>query len=83
MPQVRNLFDQYTQPVNRLTHALASTLAQDRSLLVPFLRWAEADDIPKAATLRITEQQVPGKLITGDEFEAERQGLPDASGLSP
>ena len=78
MPPVRNIYDQYTQPENRLTHALVSTLAHDRSLLVPFLKWAGAKDIPNPKALRITEQQVPGQLVTGDEFEADRKGLPDA-----
>ena len=31
----RKVFDQYSQPENRLTHALLTTLDQDRSLLVP------------------------------------------------
>ncbi|MCC7387339.1 MAG: hypothetical protein IT431_01080 [Phycisphaerales bacterium] len=75
---MRNVFDQYSQPENRLTHALVSALAHDRSLLVPFLRWAGASGIPPVAKLRITEQQVPGELVTGDEAEAERRGLPDA-----
>ncbi len=78
MPPVRNIYDQYTQPENRLTHALVSTLSHDRSLMVPFLKWAGAKDIPRVTSLRITEQQVPGQLVTGDEDEAERKGLPDA-----
>ncbi|MFG0242234.1 MAG: hypothetical protein ACF8R9_05545 [Phycisphaerales bacterium JB054] len=75
---MRNVFDQYHQPENRLTHALVSTLVHEQSLLVPFLKWAGARNIPPAASLRITEQQVPGQLLTGDEDEAERKGLPDA-----
>lgn len=75
---MRNVFDQYSQPENRLTHALVCALENDRSLLVPFLRWAGAESIPPASRLRIVEQQVPGELIPGDEDEAERRGLPDA-----
>jgi len=73
---VRNLFDQYLQPENRLTHALVCTLDADRALLQPFLGWAGTIDIPPARQLRITEQQVPGDLVSGDEEEG--RGLPDA-----
>lgn len=75
---MRNIYDQYTQPENLIAHTLVSTLAQDRSLLVPFLKWACAKDIPRVTSLKFTEQQVPGKVVTGDEYEAERKGLPDA-----
>lgn len=35
---MRNLFDQYSQPENRLTHALMTALHEDRGLLALFLR---------------------------------------------
>lgn len=73
---MRNVFVQYGQPENRLTHALVCTLDADRTLLRPFLRWAGATEVPRAAELRITEQQVPGEPSSGDETEA--RGLPDA-----
>ncbi|MEN1704621.1 MAG: hypothetical protein AAGJ54_03780 [Planctomycetota bacterium] len=73
---MRNIFDQYTQPENRLTHALVCTLEADRTLLRPFLAWTAADGIPKPSQLHITEQQVPGEMTAGDEGEAK--GLPDA-----
>ncbi len=73
---MRNIFDQYTQPENRLTHALACTLNADRSLIKPFLRWAGAREVPPINTLRITEQQVPGRMTPGEELES--LGLPDA-----
>lgn len=73
---MRNVFDQYTQPENRLTHALVCTLNGDRSLLRPFLRWAGSTGVPPASQLRITEQQVPGEAVSGDEGEGS--GLPDA-----
>ena len=75
---MRNIFDQYEQPENRLTHALATVLDKDRSLLVPFLRWLGIHDIPKARTLAITEQQVPG-LLQEEADETKKQGLPDAA----
>ncbi len=73
---MRNLFDQYFQPENRLTHALVCALDADRALLRPFLHWAGAREIPPARELRITEQQVPGELVSRDEEEG--RGLPDA-----
>jgi hypothetical protein len=75
---MRNVFDQYTQPENRLTHALATTLDRDRSLLRPFLRWAGCSEIPAERDLSISEQQLPGKYVSGDEHD-EGRGLPDAS----
>ena len=36
---MRNLFDQYDQPENRLSHALAVCLNEDRRLLTKFLAW--------------------------------------------
>ncbi len=78
---MRNLFDQYAQPENRLTHALVCTLNSDRSLLRPFLRWAGAADIPDLSRLRITQQQIPGELISGDESDG--RGLPDACVFDP
>ena len=35
---VRNVFDQYDQPENRVTHALMSALDADRNLLDAFLK---------------------------------------------
>ena len=35
---MRNVFDQYDQPENKLTHALMTTLSRDRGLIRPFLR---------------------------------------------
>jgi hypothetical protein len=75
---VRNIFDQYDQPENRLTHALATALDQERLLLIPFLRWLGIQEIPKPATLMIAEQQVPGSLQEGTE-DIEAKGLPDAA----
>lgn len=73
---MRNIFDQYEQPENRLTHALATVLDQERKLLVPFLRWLGIKDVPKSTELTITEQQVPG-LLQEDADELIKKGLPD------
>lgn len=73
---MRNIFDQYDQPENKLTHALVSTLSHDRQLIRPFLHWLKARHIPPAGEIRITEQEIPGFSAEGDELE--RKGLPDA-----
>ncbi|MBL4809876.1 MAG: hypothetical protein JKY43_07460, partial [Phycisphaerales bacterium] len=72
---MRNVFDQYTQQENKLTHALICTLDADRSLLRPFLKWTGCGDIPNSNSLFITEQQVPGTAVSGDDVEGK--GLPD------
>jgi len=75
---LRNLFDQYESPENRLTHALASCLAEDRRLLRRFVKWATGATIPPhARRLEIVEQQLPGDPEVA-EGEAKRKGLPDA-----
>jgi len=75
---MRNLFDQYEQPENKLTHALVTTLDQDRQLLHPFLSWLGLQNIPTASRLRIAEQHVPGSQEVADGEENETGGLPDA-----
>ncbi len=70
---MRNVFDQYSQPENRLTHALAVALFEDKSLLRAFVRFATG----KAASsgrLEVVEQRLPG---SGDVGELEARGLPD------
>ncbi|MCA9052620.1 MAG: hypothetical protein KDA75_02230 [Planctomycetaceae bacterium] len=75
---VRNIFDQYELPENRLTHALMTVLNRDPSLLVPFLKWLGIDDVPKSRALRLTQQQVPGTVLD-DADDIEQKGLPDAA----
>lgn len=73
---MRNIFDQYEQPENRLTHALATALEHDRLMLVEFLKWLGVNGIPKPSLLVISQQQVPGSLQ--DEAEdIQQKGLPD------
>jgi len=74
---MRNIFDQYSQPENQLTHALVSTLFHERKLLKPFMEWAGAKDIPPGQDMNIVEQQRPGTPISGDEDFASGS-LPDA-----
>ena len=71
---MRNLFDQYEQPENKLTHALVSTLQHDESLRRPFLRWLGVANIPGKKALRITEQEVPGQP---EQTKVGKDGLPD------
>jgi len=74
---MRHIFDQYSQPENRLTHALVSSLSQDPKLLQKFVRWAVGQKFSKKEKLHITEQSYPGQEDVG-EHEAEKRGLPDA-----
>lgn len=80
---MRNIFDQYSQPENKLTHALVSSLAADPQLLRKFVRWATEEErsaLP-GGRLQIVEQQLPGQEgedEQGDEKDASGRGLPDA-----
>jgi hypothetical protein len=75
---MRNIFDQYEQPENRLTHALACCFAEDTKLLKQFVKWLTEQRqrvLPKK--LEILEQQVPGGREQFAEDEAEKRGIPD------
>jgi hypothetical protein len=73
---MRNLFDQYDQPENKLTHALVCTLQSDRKLIRPFLSRLGIRGIPPMRQIQVVEQQVPGEAVSGNENESK--GLPDA-----
>jgi hypothetical protein len=72
---MRNTFDQYQQPENRLTHALYCTLRHEPKLIVPFLQWIGVNLPARGKAIEIVEQQIPGTPTRGDEGEGE--GLPD------
>ncbi len=75
---MRNLFDQYFQPENRVTHALLTALNEDRKLLDLFLRELVQVKPPVAAkALSVLEQQFPGEAEPSDESELDRRGIPD------
>lgn len=74
---MRNIFDQYSQPENRLTHALITALSEDRRLLRRFVRWTTEKRIANTAQLEVVEQGLPGEEADSEE-NAERRGLPDA-----
>ena len=72
---MRNVFDQYSTPENRLTHALATALDEDRKLLRSFIGWV-CGSVP-VGRLEVVEQQLPGAPELEEE-ENERGSLPDA-----
>lgn len=73
---MRNLFDQYEQPENKLTHALMVSLDRDRKLLQSFLEWIGTKNIPSVKQLEVAEQAIPGVYV-GEADEFEQRGLPD------
>ena len=74
---MRHIFDQYSQPENRITHALISGLAQDSRLLRKFVQWITGKKFLRGTAFNIVEQSLPGEIQT-DEENAEERGLPDA-----
>jgi hypothetical protein len=72
---MRHLFDQYDGIENRVTHALACCLAEDRKLLGRFIEWSISQDPPPPDRLYVLEQQLPGGPIVSEREAA--QGLPD------
>jgi len=72
---MRNVFDQYDQPENRLTHALMVTLANDRRLVRPFLKLVGAKRIPALKNIELGLQRVPGQEV--DSNKDGKQSLPD------
>jgi hypothetical protein len=78
---MRNIFDQYVQPENRITHALMTALNEDEQLLHAFLGDIARLTPPKRKyPLRISEQSNPGRIDREEmnEAEIERRGIPDA-----
>ena len=75
---MRNIFDQYSQPENRVTHALMTALNEDRALLAAFLKdVVETPPSKNARRLKLFEQTYPGQPDMVEE-EAVRAGIPDA-----
>jgi hypothetical protein len=75
---MRSVFDQYKQPENQLTHALACALSEDRNLLKHFILEMAVLVSPNIEHLHILEQQIPGEDTRLSDEEVERRGLPDA-----
>ncbi len=75
---MRNIFDQYSQPENRVTHALVTALHEDRGLLRAFLTDIANCSPPRAmGPIEICEQTYPGEPEAAED-ETERRGIPDA-----
>lgn len=76
---MRNVFDQYSQPENRVTHALTTALHEDPALLRAFLKDIVGVRPQSKGDLRIYEQTYPGSLEAEPaEGDPERKGIPDA-----
>ncbi|MDE0332041.1 MAG: hypothetical protein OXL41_09250 [Nitrospinae bacterium] len=78
---MRNIFDQYSQPENRVTHALMSALNEDRKLLYSFLKNIVRQIPPtKSNLLDISEQCYPGAVGSEeiDENADKVRRIPDA-----
>lgn len=73
---LRNVFDQYEQPENRLTHALVTAFHHDRKLLAAFLKMIEIDPPCAVGSLKLVEQSLPGDDPEREMDQLER-GLPD------
>lgn len=80
---MRNVFNQYDQTENRVTHALLTVLNEDRVLLGHFLKQLVRVSPPvRAQRLSLLSQRYPGDGAAheeeeGEEFEAARRGIPD------
>ena len=72
---MRNIYDQYSQPENKITHALASSLGEDKKLLQRFVKWITGAN--PSRNIEIVEQRLPGDPEL-NEIEVEKRGLPDA-----
>ncbi len=69
--EMRNIFDQYSQPENRVTHALASALHEDGNLLRAFLADIANCSPPKGKdSIEVYEQTYPGEVEAAEEETA-------------
>ena len=73
---MRNLFDQYSQTENKLTHALVCCLHEDGVLLRDFAVWLSPHPVP-TGKLRIVEQTLPG-VAARENDDDTGNSLPDA-----
>lgn len=74
---MRNIFDQYCQPENRVTHALMTALNEDRELLGLFLReLVQVTPPARLNKLLVLAQQFPGEEEPSED-DLERRGIPD------
>ena len=73
---MRNIFDQYSHPENKLTHSLISCLNEDKKLLSSFLKKFCPKYFSDVSSLKIDQQTLPGtkSLQLSDD---KKKGLPD------
>ncbi len=74
---MRNIFDQYNQLENKLTHSLASCLNEDKNLLKNFLKKFCNNFFKNTFNLKIEEQTLPNDNFVISDDEGNK-GLPDA-----
>lgn len=77
---MRNVFNQYDQTENRVTHALLTVLNEDRVLLNRFLKELARISPPvRTQRLSILSQRYPGDRAAqeAEELEEARRGVPD------
>jgi hypothetical protein len=74
---MRNVFDQYGQWENRITHALMSALAEDRRLLRAFLREIAHWEPEGGRKLEVEEQRLVGEIEDDAPAKEGKGGLPD------
>jgi len=74
---MKNIFDQYSQPENKLTHSLASCLYEDKYLLNSFLKSFCGKFFNNSSYIEIEEQTLPNDQYTIVD-EQDSKGLPDA-----
>lgn len=74
---MRNVFDQYSQPENRLTHALMCTLAEDLPLRANFIRWVTGRKV-NPRRIEVRQQSLPGqRMVLSENEPKQKKGLPD------
>ncbi len=75
---MRNVFDQYEQNENKLTHALMCALAEDDQLCRRFLKWILASKVQiPTCKLQIIEQSLPNQTTSRFKAEIFDSTLPD------
>jgi hypothetical protein len=72
---MRNIFDQYIQPENKLTHALATALHQDKNLLSEFLTHFLKLTHAQSQSIKISVQKIPS--AENIDSENDNPGIPD------
>lgn len=73
---LRNVFDQYDQAENKLTHALMSALHYDSKLIRPFLGFLKVNNIPPLKDINIGVQSLPGQDQSSNH--KKHDSVPDA-----